>query len=99
MTQHDQQKEPGRAQSIAVAAALAILGVSVGVNVQDLFAASPAETMQADPMKPGTMQSKGPAIQDKLPSVQEKGAVQQKLPAFQQKQPVMPGLKPGDPLR
>jgi hypothetical protein len=101
MKQHDQQDESRNAQSLAVATALALLGVSVGVNVPELLAASPAETMQAEPMKPGSIQTKVPAVQDKLPSVQDKerGSIQPKFPSTQGKVRGTPGMKPVGPTQ
>lgn len=87
MKLQDQQKASGNAQSLAVAAALAMLGVSVGVNITEILAASPPEQIKSK--------------QNKLPSVQDKarGAIQQKLPSVQNKEMVMPGSKPVDPPR
>lgn len=100
MKQDDQLKESGNAQSLAVAAALAILGISVGVNVQDLLAASP-EQIQSNQVKIPNDQVKIDSMQQKVPSVQDKhkGATQQKLPALQQKDMGVPGVKPVDPMR
>lgn len=97
--EHD---DAGRAHALRVAAALAVLGVSVGVNVQELIAADTA-TMQSDqgkmrsgfekfsstPPKRENQQEKFDATQQKLAP-----ATPQKLPSRQDKDRVMPGVKP-----
>ncbi len=108
MNQNHQLKESGHSQSLAVAAALAMLGVSVGVNVQELLAASPPEQMQSNQVKIPNDQVKGGVMQNKVPSVQDKAlgsaqikidSTQQKLPAMQFKEQGNPGVKPVDPIR
>jgi peptidoglycan hydrolase CwlO-like protein len=89
-------------QSLALAAALAMLGISVGVNVQEVMA-GPADTPAAAQgkiqggvpdsvqSKLGNAQSKVPSVQNKMPSVQNKvPSAQNKVPALQQKHPVRP---------
>jgi hypothetical protein len=80
-------------QTLALAAALAMLGVSVGVNVQEVLAAGPEAPIGSSQVKIGHEGIKGDAAQIK------KDALQQKLPAVQHKEPVMPGPKPVDPMR
>jgi hypothetical protein len=94
------EKPSGRAQGLAMAAALAMLGISVGVNVQELFAGSPPEQMQSKQNKIHgeglgleTMQSKRESLQQKF------DATQNKLPAMQNKQLAAPGVRPIDPSR
>ena len=41
------EKKPGNATPAAVAAALAVLGLSVGVDVPELFAASPQDRIES----------------------------------------------------
>jgi hypothetical protein len=96
----DDAKESGRAQSLALAAALAMLGLSVGVNVQELLAASPTEAVPSNQNKIGHEGIKRDAAQIKKDSLQQKlDSRQHKLPAMQDKRPVMPGVKPVDPAR
>ena len=47
----DDSQELGRAHALAVAAALAMLGMSVGVNVQELLAADQVQSDQTDQNK------------------------------------------------
>ena len=108
MKQHKPSKESGNAPSLAVAAALAMLGVSVGVDVQQLLAASPEGAIGSSQIKVEHEGIKGESKQFKVPSVQDKarGAMQQKLDSTQQKLPAvqmkergMPGAKPGESTR
>jgi hypothetical protein len=97
-TDGEKADEPSMRQTLVLAAAM--LGVSLGVNVQELLASGPGEMQQADQSKLGGIQSKESAVQSKVPTIQDKRlATQSKLPAMQQKQPVMPGVKPIDPPR
>jgi hypothetical protein len=96
----EKPKESRMRQTLTLAAAVAMLGVSVGANVQELLASGPGEIPQSDQSKFGGIQSKERAMQEKLPAIQDKRAITQpKLPAMQQKQPPMPGTKPVDPPR
>ncbi len=103
--------DAGRTHALAVAAALAVFGVSVGVNVHELMAADPA-TMQSDQGKIGfesikgsskgsSLQFKEESLQQKFDTTQQKfaPATQQKLPSRQDKDRVMPGVKSMDPPR
>ena len=97
---HDNRNESERGQSMALAAALAMLGISVGVNVQDLMAASPTETVESGQVNIGHEGFKKDASQVKKESAQQKfDALQQKLPSRQDKERVRPGVKPDDPPR
>jgi hypothetical protein len=99
-TEGEKPKESKIRQTLTLAAAVAMLGVSIGVNVQELLACSPPGTMPpSDQSKFGGIQSKDRAVQDKLPAIQDKGVVnQQKLDAVQDKQQLnRPGMKPIDP--
>lgn len=99
-TESEKADEPSMRQTLVLAAAAAMLGVSLGVNVQELLASGPGDMQQADQSKLGGIQSKESAVQSKVPTIQDKRvATQSKLPAMQQKQPVMPGVKPVDPPR
>jgi hypothetical protein len=99
MTQ-DNGSESERGHSLALAAALAMLGVSVGVNVQDLLAASPAETVESGQSKIRQEGFKKDAAQIKKESAQQKfDALQHKLPSVQDKERIRPGVKPIDPPR
>jgi hypothetical protein len=94
-----ERKESGRSHALTVAAALAMLGTSVGVNVQQLLAADPAEQLRSDQSKitPPPIQE---LQQSKFDSIQKKlDRNQQKFPSKQSKEPVMPGVKPVDPPR
>ena len=91
-----------KGQTLALAAALATLGLSVGVDVQGALAAEPEKAagstqIKVDGHKPipkDTSQNKLNATQNKL------GASQHKLPSVQDKAtPVRPGVKPVDPVR
>ena len=99
-TAGEKPKESRMRQTLTLAAAVAMLGVSVGVNVQELLASGPGEMPQSDQSKFGGIQSKERAMQEKLPAVQEKGVTtQQKLDAVQEKQLSRPGMKPVNPPR
>ena len=76
----DEAQELGSAHALAVAAALAMLGMSVGVNVQELLAA-PADQIQSDQSKTEDKGIKRDAIR--------RDATQNKVPAVQIKKPVM----------
>lgn len=87
-------------QTVVLAAALAALGVSVGVDVQGVLAAGPEAPMGSNQMKLGHEGIKRDAVQMKQRAMQQKiDAMQQKLPAVQQKDRMMPGMKPVDPPR
>lgn len=87
-------------QTVVLAAALAALGVSVGVDVQGALAAGPEAPMGSNQMRLGHEGVKGDAIQMKERAMQQKlNAAQQKLPSLQQKDRLMPGIKPVDPPR
>lgn len=96
------------AQAITLAATVAMLGLSLGVDVPQLLAASPEGIpgnqvpggIPSNQIKIDGTQMKEKAVQHKLDALQEKGnAVQQKLDAVQDKQPVRPGMKPVNPIR
>lgn len=88
------------AQAITLAATVAMLGLSLGVDVPQLFASPPGEIVPSNQIKIDGTQMKGKAAQHKLDALQEKGnAVQQKLNAVQDKLPVRPGTKPVNPIR
>lgn len=88
------------AQAITLAATVAMLGLSLGVDVPQLLAASPAEMAPSNQFKIDGTQMKEKAVQHKLDALQEKGnAVQQKLDAVQDKQLIGPGMKPVNPIR
>ena len=110
---HDHKQEAAKAHSLAMAVTLAMLGVSVGVDVQKVWAESrpggaPAGTQ---PMvdrsavkfdSKEALQQKQDATQQKLDATQQKlrPSVQQKAPAVQQKDfAPRPGVKPIDPPR
>ncbi len=96
----DNRNESERGQSLALAAALAMLGVSVGVNVQDLMAASPTETVESGQSKIGQEGFRKDALQSKKEILQQKlDAVQNKLPSRQDKERIRPGVRPVDPPR
>lgn len=102
------RNDAGRAHALTVAAALAVFGVSVGVNVHELMAADSA-AMQSDQgkvsfesIKGSSLQFKEESLQQKLGATQHKlaPAIQHKLPAVQHKErPKLPGVKPIDPPR
>ena len=87
MTEKD---ERGRVHGLAIAAALTVLGGSVGVNVQELMA---ADQLQSDQVKIA------PSVQSKDITQHKIAPTQQKLPSVQQKAPSVPGVKPIDPVR
>ena len=96
---HD-QKEVKRTHNLAIAATLAVLGASVGVDVPALLAAEPPDQMRSDQLKIGHEGVKGITQPSRRESLQQKlDQTQQKLPSLQQKNPVMPGVKPVDPPR
>jgi hypothetical protein len=88
------EKKPGSFTPVAVAAALAMLGLSVGVNVPELFAASPQDAIESKQEKhspilqekeskhfkvsPGASQGKIESLQSKTP-----GSFQQKVQPIQ----------------
>ena len=94
------EKELKRTQGLAMAAALAMLGISVGVNVQELFAGTPQEQLQS---KQSKLQHEGAgreSMQNKRENLQQKfDSRQNKLPAVQNKLPGAPGVNPVDPPR
>jgi len=84
-------KHATSAHTLALAASVAMLGVSLGVNVQDLLAASPTETVQSDQSKGSRdiphYTIKRQALQQKLGAGQFKEeALQNKLDTQQRKQ-------------
>lgn len=88
------------AQAITLAATVAMLGLSLGVDVPQLFASPPGEIVPSNQFKVDGTQMKQKAAQQKLDSIQHKdNAIQQKLDAVQDKQPVRPGMKPVNPIR
>ena len=88
------------AQAITLAATVAMLGLSLGVDVPQLLASPPGEIVPSTQTKIGGTQMKEQAAQHKLDALQEKGnAVQQKLNSVQEKLPVRPGTKPVNPIR
>lgn len=96
----DGSKESGPGQSLVLAAALAMLGVSVGINVPELLASSSPQPGPSNQSKFGYDGVKGDAKQFKKDSLQQKlDPAPLKLPAIQDKRPVMPGVKPVDPPR
>lgn len=95
-----QHKRQVNGQALALAATLATLGVSVGVEVQAVLAASPEATIGSSQVKIGHEGIKKDAIQMKENAIQQKlDATQHKLPSMQHKDRVMPGVKPVDPPR
>ena len=96
---HD-PKEAKRTHSLALAATLAVLGASVGVDVPALLAVEPTDQLRSDQVKIGHEGVKGTIQPSGRDSIQQKlDQTQQKLPSLQQKTPVMPGVKPVDPPR
>lgn len=87
------QNDGVRVHGLAVAATLAVLATSVGVNVQELAAADAPDRIQSNQIQPAQEQVKIDSTQSKL------NQTQQKLPSVQQKLPVRPGVKPIDPPR
>jgi len=97
-----ERKDMEQGSSLALAAALAMLGISVGVDVQNVIAASPTEMVPSVQNKeggmipgslqssPGSAQNKVPSVQNKIPSAQNKmSAAQQKLGSVQNKMPAV----------
>jgi len=90
----EERKESGRGHVLTVAAALALLGTSVGVNVQEVIAGEPPDQLRSNQSKisppplPGSQQSKLDSTQSKLDQNQ------QNFPSKQSKEPVMPGVRP-----
>ena len=92
--EREDEKKSGSATPVAVAAALAMLGLSVGVNVPELFAASPQDVIESKQEKhspilqrkeskqfkvnPGASQGKIESLQGKAP-----GSLQQKVQPIQ----------------
>lgn len=92
--------EAERAQKLAVAAVLAMLGVSVGVDVQKLMAAEPQQPGLSGQPNVGFESIKGNAPKMRAGSVQNKlDSTQLKVPSVQNKERAMPGMKPIDPPR
>ncbi|MDH4362410.1 MAG: hypothetical protein OEW33_16925 [Nitrospirota bacterium] len=100
------EKKPGSATPVAVAAALTMLGMSVGVNVPDLFAASPPDQIESKQEKISPiLQGKeinqvkgiGNARQGKIESLQNKpaGSLQHKVQPIQGKPPSVQNKPPG----
>jgi hypothetical protein len=100
-TDGEKSKESMTRQTLTLAAAVAMLGVSVGVNVQELLASSPPGQMPlSDQSKFSGIQEKDRAMPSKVPAAQDKGVVApQKLDAVQDKQTITPGMKPAAPAR
>lgn len=97
MTQHKRQ---ANGQALALAAALATLGISVGVEIQSVLAAGPEAPIGSNQFKVGHEGIKKDAIQTKENAIQQKlDATQLKLPSMQQKDRMMPGVKPINPTR
>lgn len=107
MGQED-EKKAGTASPAAVAAALAVLGLSVGVNVPELLAASPQDQIKSQPLdskrNKARLKSQGGKIhQGKVESLQNKarGTLQQKIsptdqgqiPSLQNKAGGVPSLQ------
>jgi hypothetical protein len=95
----DKNSESGKSHALTMTIALAMLGLSVGVDVQKVWAESgPASTTQ-----PATDRAafKHHALQQKLDATQQKlrPSIQHKIPAVQHKEPVVPGPKLIDPPR
>jgi len=100
MGQDDDNNDSGRAHVLAVAAALAVLGVSVGVDVQKLMAAEPQQPGLSGQPNVGFESIKGNAPKMRPDSVQNKlDSTQPKLPSVQNKEQAMPGMKPVGPSR
>lgn len=99
-TDREKSNEPGMHQTLKLAAAVAMLGMSVGVNVQELLASGPSEILQSNQEKLGGIQQKDRAGQMRVPAIQDKGVMtQQKIDAVQDKQLVRPEMKPVNPAR
>lgn len=93
-------RKSGSATPVAIAAALAMLGLSVGVNVPELIAASPLDQIESKQEKVSPIlqgkeleQLKGNpgAREGKVESLQQKaaGSLQQKVRPAQGKLPVV----------
>lgn len=103
----DEKNESGNSRSLTMAVTLALLGASVGVDVQKVWAESdPAITSQAEidraAVKQDSLQLKRDARQLKLDARQQKlpPSAQLKVPSAQYKDSlVRPGVKPIDPPR
>lgn len=103
----DEKNESGKSQALTMAVTLAMLSVSVGVDIQKVWAES-GSAGTAQPVidraavKHDALQQKHDALQQKLDATQQKlrPSIQHKIPAVQQKDlPVRPGVKPIDPPR
>lgn len=96
----DEKSESGKGHALTMGITLAMLGLSVGVDVQKVWAESgPASTTQPAIDRAAF---KHDALQQKLDATQQKlrPSIQQKIPAVQQKDlPIRPGVKPIDPPR
>jgi len=104
--EREDEKKSGNATPVAVAAALAMLGLSVGVNVPELFAASPLDQIESKQEKvspifqgkeskqfkvsPGARQGKVESRQNKAA-----GSLQQKVQPAQGKLPAVQNKPPG----
>jgi len=83
-----------------MAAALALLGASVGVDVPTVLASSSPSPMPPEGMRQSGDRMKPDATQQKLDPAQKRmDATQQKHPSVQQKDMVAPGMKPVTPVR
>lgn len=92
--------EAGRAHKLAMAAALALLGASVGVDVKTALASSSPSPMPQEGMRQSGERMKPGATQEKFDPAQKRiDATPQKLPSVQQKDIVAPGMKPIPPSR
>ncbi|MBD0316457.1 MAG: hypothetical protein ICV75_07175 [Nitrospiraceae bacterium] len=88
-------QEAGRPQALALAAAIAMLGMSVGVNVQALLAASPTEAVPSNQNKLGHEGIKRDTSRIQPDSLQHKrDSRQHKLPGMQDKRSGDRGVKP-----
>ena len=101
------EKKAGTASPATVAAALAVLGLSVGVNVPELLAASPQDQIRSQPAdskqnkaRPKSQggenhQDKGFILQNKaMGTLQQKGEVPaNKIPSMQNKASDVPSLQ------
>ncbi|BFU94110.1 MAG: protein of unknown function [Nitrospira sp.] len=92
--------EVGRANRLAMTVAFALLGASVGVDVQTALASSSPSPMPPEGMRQSGDRMKPDATQQKFDPAQKRiDAPQQKLPSVQQKDLVAPGMKPIPPTR
>jgi hypothetical protein len=100
----DESRESGNVHSLAMAVTLAMLGVSVGVDVHKVWAESlpggaPTKNQPTIDRSAIKFDSKE-GMRLKEESVQSKvDATQQKLPSRQFKERMRPGVKPVDPPR